>query len=82
MITDAKIHRQLMTRLTEGGDDEMLRQKLRDSVIELRRGRVAKQKLLDVLEGMRGEFYERREDIILDVIDMLVGWTASASRID
>ena len=55
---------------------------LRQTVIGFRNQGVEKDALIQALEKFRQELNEQDEDVVLDVLDFLVGWCSSQMRID
>jgi hypothetical protein len=55
---------------------------LREALIQLRSQGVEKDVLLAALESLRDQLDAQNEDIVLDAMDLLVGWCSSQMRID
>ncbi|MEO8606643.1 MAG: hypothetical protein ABI690_02080 [Chloroflexota bacterium] len=55
---------------------------LRDALIQLRSYDVEKDVLLAALESFRGQLDEQYEDIVLDAMDLLVGFCSPHMRIE
>ena len=85
-MTDEQIREALLKAIEDDSDYNAMVDRLREQVIAFREQTISKKKLLEQLEYLRAqkriEDDERREDAIMDVMDMLVGFISAHSRIE
>jgi len=85
-MTDEQIREALLKAIEDDSDYNAMVDRLREQVIAFREQAISKKKLLEQLEYLRAqkriEDDERREDAIMDVMDMLVGFISAHSRIE